>query len=116
MQADWKQLLRNLRASAPALNQLNPPVAEAYRNLNAAAAKATTLDLKTRELISLAVAVTTRCEGCIASHAAAAMKAGATPVEVSEALGTAIALNAGAAYVFSLKALEAFNQFEEQAD
>lgn len=41
---------------------------EAYRNLNAAQGSNGALDAKTRELIALAVAVTTRCDGCIASH------------------------------------------------
>ena len=31
---------------------------------------------------------------------------------MSEALGTAIALNAGAAYVYSVRAMEAFGQFK----
>ena len=47
------------------------------------------------------------------SHAAAARQAGASQQEVAEALGTAIALNAGAAYVYSARALEAYNQFEQ---
>jgi len=51
------------------------------------------LDAKTRELIALAVAVTLRCDSCIASHASAARQAGATESELSEALGTAIAPN-----------------------
>ena len=40
-------------------------------------------------------------------------QAGASQQEVAEALGTAIALNAGAAYVYSARALEAYNQFEQ---
>ena len=40
-------------------------------------------------------------------------QAGATAEEVAEALGTAIALNAGAGYVYSARAMEAFNQFSE---
>jgi AhpD family alkylhydroperoxidase len=58
------------------------------------------------------VAVTTRCDSCIASHANAARQAGVTEAELSEALGTAIALNAGAAYVYSVRAMEALGQFE----
>ena len=65
------------------------------------------LNDKTRELISLAVAVTTRCESCISVHAEAAVKAGASDDEVAAALATAIALNAGAAYTYSLRAIEA---------
>jgi len=60
-----------------------------------------------RELIALAVAITTRCESCISVHAAAAAKAGATESEIAGALATAISLNAGAAYTYALRALEA---------
>ncbi|MGB6102408.1 MAG: carboxymuconolactone decarboxylase family protein [Pusillimonas sp.] len=113
MWIDWKSTLSNLRKAGTALAQSNPPVIQAYRGLNEALGEGKALDAKTRELIALAVAVTTRCDGCISSHAAAARKAGATAEEVAEALGTAIALNAGAAYVYSARAMEAFNQFEE---
>ncbi|VEH68262.1 carboxymuconolactone decarboxylase family protein [Rodentibacter pneumotropicus] len=82
---------------------------QAYQALGAAAAEGNILDAKTRELIALAVAVTTRCESCISVHAEEAVKAGATEEEVSAALAMSIALNAGAAYTYSLRALEAFN-------
>ena len=71
------------------------------------AAAAEALDAKTRELIAIAVAITTRCESCISVHAAAAAKAGATESEIAGALATAISLNAGAAYTYALRALEA---------
>jgi AhpD family alkylhydroperoxidase len=67
---------------------------------------------KTKELIALAVAVTTRCDSCIAAHAKAAREAGVTEAELADALGTAIALNAGAAYSYAFRTLEAFQQFE----
>ena len=41
---------------------------------------------------------------------AAAKKAGATKEEVAAALGTAIALNAGAAYVYSARTLDAYDE------
>lgn len=65
------------------------------------------MDARTRELIALAVAVTTRCDGCIAVHADAAIKQGATREEVAEALGVAVALNAGAAMVYSARVMDA---------
>jgi len=108
---DWTQTLTELRKAAGAFAQANPPLVNAYRGLNDALGEARALDAKTRELIALAVAVTTRCDGCISSHAAAAQKAGATAQEVAEALGTAVALNAGAAYVYSVRAMEAYGQF-----
>ncbi len=114
MFADWNALLGTLRKSFTRLAGPNPKLVDAYRNLNASLGSNGALDAKTRELIALAVAVTTRCDGCIASHAAAAVKAGATEAELSDALGTAIALNAGAAYVYSLRAMEAFQQNQQE--
>lgn len=109
---NWVEQLKNLRGAARALAKANPKLVGGIQELNASQNGAGALDAKTRELISLAVAVTTRCDGCIASHASAARAAGATEAEMSDALGTAIALNAGAAYVFSVRAMEAFGQFE----
>lgn len=109
---DWKTILSDLRSNTSILAEANPKVTKAFASLGQSLNKSRFLDAKTRELIALAVAVTTRCEGCIASHVSSACKAGATREEVAEALGTAIVLNAGAAYVYSSKVMEAFEQFE----
>jgi AhpD family alkylhydroperoxidase len=45
----------------------------------------------------LAVAVTARCDGCIAFHSAEAVRLGVSDEELAEALGVAINLNTGAA-------------------
>lgn len=78
-----------------------------YRTLSDANAKDSKLGAKTRELISLAVAVTTRCDGCIVVHTDAALKAGASREEVAEALGVAVCMNAGAALIYSTRVLDA---------
>jgi AhpD family alkylhydroperoxidase len=106
---NWKEVFEKNRGAATLLEQSNPKMLSAFRELNAAQGAPGALDAKTRELIALAVAVTTRCDGCIASHAIAARKVGATEAELGEALGVAIALNAGAAYIYSLRALDAFS-------
>lgn len=66
------------------------------------------LATKTRELIALAVAVTRQCDACIPVHTDAAAQQGATPEEIAEALGVAIAVNAGAALVYSARVMDAF--------
>ena len=66
------------------------------------------LGAKMRELIALAVAVTLRCDGCITVHTDAASKQGATREEIAEALGVAIAVNAGAALVYSTRVMDAY--------
>ncbi|HHQ4786168.1 carboxymuconolactone decarboxylase family protein [Aeromonas caviae] len=106
---EWSNRLSDLIKSVGNLAKANQPVAHAFHNLEAATRAGNVLDPKTHELIALAVAVTTRCDGCIAAHAAAAKKVGATKEEVAAALGTAIALNAGAAYVYSARTLDAYD-------
>ena len=68
------------------------------------------LDAKTRELISLALAVTTRCDGCITGARRRALKHGASREEIAEALGVAVAMNAGAALVYSARVMDAVDQ------
>ena len=104
---DWTEYRKELAGRLGEFSKLSPGTMEGYKALSSAGSKTGHLDAKTRELISLAVAVTTRCESCISVHAEAAVKAGATNSEVAGALATAIALNAGAAYTYSLRAMEA---------
>lgn len=111
---NWTEQLGNTRKAAGDLMKANPKLVQGYQALNAAQNGNGALDARTRELIALAVAVTTRCDSCIASHASAARQAGVTEAELADALGTAIALNAGAAYVYSVRTMEAFNQFKPE--
>src|SRR5271167_3768551 len=107
MMLDWNEYQKELGARVGELAKLSPDTVRGYQTLSNANSKTGKLDEKTRQLISLAVAVTTRCDGCITVHSDAALKAGATKEEISEALGVAVAMNAGAALVYSLRALDA---------
>jgi alkylhydroperoxidase/carboxymuconolactone decarboxylase family protein YurZ len=51
--------------------------------------------------------VTRQCDGCIAVHVDAALKHGATREEIVDALGIAVAINAGAALVYSARVMDA---------
>jgi AhpD family alkylhydroperoxidase len=55
------------------------------------------------------VAITLRCDGCITVHTTAARERGATREEIAEVPGVAVAVNAGAAVVYSTRALDAFD-------
>ncbi len=105
---NWTAYRQQLIDGVSAFSQLSPDSVRGYVTLSGASHKTGHLDAKTRELISLAVAITLRCDGCIAIHSAAARKNGASREEVAEALGIAIGINAGAALVYSTRALDAF--------
>jgi AhpD family alkylhydroperoxidase len=107
---DWTAYSEALRGNGKELGQLHPELVKGFVALNNGAAKTTHLDAKMREFIALAVAVTTRCDGCIDAHARKAIAAGATKEEIAEVMGVAIALNAGAAFTYALHVMDRVNE------
>ncbi len=65
--------------------------------------------VKYRELIAIAVAVTTQCPYCIEAHVKAAKAAGATRAELVETAFVAAALRAGGAATHGAMALKLFD-------
>jgi AhpD family alkylhydroperoxidase len=115
MMIDWNEYHKQFGARVGELAGLSPDTVRGYQTLSAANAKTSKLGEKTRQLISLAVAITTRCDGCIVHHTEAALKAGATKEEIAEALGVSVAMNAGAALVYSTRVLDAVEAKSAQA-
>jgi AhpD family alkylhydroperoxidase len=107
MMLDWNEYQKQIGAQLSQFMKLTPDSVRGYQTLSDANAKDSKLGGKVRELISLAVAVTTHCDGCITVHTDNALKAGATREEIAEALGVAMAMNAGATLIYSLRTLDA---------
>ncbi len=110
---DWKAYMANIAETSKTLESAAPQVAPAYRALSAAAKQDGVLELKTKELIALALAAGIRCDPCIGFHARALAHLGATRAEVCEALGMVISMQGGPGYMYAGKALEAFDQFAD---
>ena len=106
---DWSTYRQQLSEGVAGLAKLSPDAVKGYVTLSGASQRTGHIDAKTRELIALAVAISLRCDGCIAVHSAAARKNGATREEVAEALTIAMSINAGAALVYSTRAMDAFD-------
>jgi AhpD family alkylhydroperoxidase len=107
---DWNAYRQQLLARVGEMAKISPDTIKGYQTLSAAGQKTNLLGPKIRELISLAVAVTARCDGCITVHAEAAARHGASREEIAEALAVATAVNAGAALVYSARVLDAYEQ------
>ncbi|CAJ0891427.1 MULTISPECIES: carboxymuconolactone decarboxylase family protein [Ralstonia] len=108
---NWVEYRKELLGRIGEIGQITPDTVKGYKTLSAASTGS--LDAKTRELIALAVAVTTRCDGCITVHTAEAIKHGATHEEIADALSVAISLNAGAALVYSARVMDAVQAYEK---
>jgi AhpD family alkylhydroperoxidase len=59
------------------------------------------LTVKTKQIIAVAVAHVTQCPYCINGHTKAALRAGASPEELMEAVWVAAEMRAGGAYAHS---------------
>ena len=107
---DWNTYRQQLMVRVGEIGKISPETVKGYQTVSAAGQKTNLLGPKVRELISLAVAVSVRCDGCITVHTEAAARHGASREEIAEALAVATAVNAGAALVYSARVLDAFEQ------
>jgi AhpD family alkylhydroperoxidase len=108
MMLDWNEYQKQIQQRIAEIGRTNHEIVKGYRALSDAGNQSNLLGPKVRELIALAVAVTRQCDGCIIVHTDAAIKQGATREEIIETLGVAIAVNAGAALIYSTRVMDAF--------
>src|SRR5687767_260930 len=87
------------------LKALAPEAFAAFVAFDEAAVKYGVIPLKYKELMAVAVALTTQCPYCIEIHAAKARKAGASEQELAETTLVAAALRAGGAMTHGTHAL-----------
>ncbi len=97
---DLKNLnkLKTLEANAP-------EAVKAFWAFDKAALAAGAIPVKYKELMALAVALTTQCPYCIEIHAKRAREAAASEQEITEVVLIAAALRAGAAITHGTHAL-----------
>ena len=68
---------------------------------------------KFKELIAMVIGVVQGCDGCIASHARGAARAGATKQEAAEVIGVGIMMHGGPATIYGARAYAAFCEFAD---
>jgi AhpD family alkylhydroperoxidase len=78
-------------------SELAPDAFEGFMDFDKAAFQDGAIPVKYKELMAVAVALTTQCPYCIELHAQRAKKAGATEQELGEATMVAAAMRAGGA-------------------
>ncbi len=68
-----------------------------------------------KELIATAIAVATRCDGCVGYHVRALVKLGATREQVNEMLAVAVYMGGGPSLMYAAEVLSAFEEFTQPA-
>src|SRR5690348_4575779 len=93
--------------------ELAPKIQDAFQSFSKSVFADGALPAKTKQLIAVAAAHITQCPYCIKGHTKAALRQGATPQEIMEAIWVAAEMRAGGAYAHSVISLNAMS--EEQA-
>lgn len=101
MYNNWPELASGLTGAIKDFRLGSPEVSKAFSAMAHAATAPGALDTKTKELIALAISVAIRCDGCVAFHAQAAVKEGATREEMLEAIGMALYMGAGPSLMYA---------------
>lgn len=84
-------------------------VMKSFHAMHAAATAPGALETSTKELMALAIAISTQCDGCIAWHVSNAVKTGATRDQVLETIGVAVMMGGGPATYYGSKAATALD-------
>ena len=107
----YTDVIDGLKEPTRSLRHLDVDVWKGFAELHRAAVADGVVPARMKELIALAIAVIKECDGCIAYHASAAARLGATEHEVAEVLGVALLMGGGPASVWAPRAFDAFREF-----
>ena len=106
-----KQKLDEVMATVQRAMKENPEQAKAFMDFVGKAEAKGALEVKTKELISVALSIAEHCEGCIAFHVKNAIEAGATREEIMEASFVAVAMGGGPSLVYMKLVMDAVDEF-----
>ena len=91
-----------------------PETMTGFSQMNSAANNPGALSTKTKELIAMAIAVSTKCDGCLAFHGKALVDQNVSRKELMEMLQVAIYMGGGPSLTYAAKAVEAYESFGGQ--
>jgi AhpD family alkylhydroperoxidase len=112
---DYLQVAKEVSLGAAALRQAAPKAMAGFAALGAAAYAPGALEAKFKELIALAIGISSRCDGCVGYHAKACFDKGASREEVAETIAVAIQMGGGPSMVYGASALDAYDQVASAA-
>lgn len=110
MTVDVDSTMASIKDGMTNLGEGIPEVMQAFGAVGKAVYKDGALPTKTKEMLAIASAIATHCEGCIVWHTRGAIKQGMTRAELQEVISVAVQMGGGPSLVYGIKALEAFDQ------
>jgi len=110
---NWKEFLNDTVRRLGAFEKEAPETFAGFATMAERAKRDGVLGQKTKEFITLGMAVSTRCDSCIGFHVRALVNLKTTREEMIDALSMIAYMGGGPAISYSAKALEAFDEFSD---
>ena len=113
MSKSYKSITQGIsKALTPFRKEVAAPMA-GFDAMAKSAMEEGVLSALNKELIATAIAVSTRCDGCIGFHVRALVRMGATREQVNEMLAVAVYMGGGPSLMYAAEVLDAFEEFQQ---
>jgi AhpD family alkylhydroperoxidase len=106
---DVSKALETFRVAAPDTMQ-------GFNSMAKSALKAGALSALEKELIALAIGVTSRCDACVGFHVKALIRLGVTREQLMETLSVCTYMGGGPALMYAAEAIRAFEEMQPNAN
>lgn len=108
----YDQMRKRITAANAKFKKARPATFEGFNMLHGevAAEDGRHLDPKIKEIIALAISVSERCDPCIAFHARAALRNGATREEIMDMLTVVVMMGGGPALMYCAHVVEVLDE------
>ncbi|MCC7320939.1 MAG: carboxymuconolactone decarboxylase family protein [Rubellimicrobium sp.] len=107
---DWKADLAETTRQIMTWRKAAPEGAAGFTALATAAMAEGAVSTLNKELICIGIGISQKCLDCIGYHVKAAIRLGATREQIAEVASVATYMGGGPAHMYSVRALEAFDQ------
>ena len=108
---NMNERLKEINDNLAKFKELTPEQMKIFHEFLEVVEKDSILSRKQKELISVAIAVVSHCEWCIAFHVKAALDLGCTEKEIIEAAWVAVLMGGAPALMYAQLVLKAIKDF-----
>ena len=95
------------------LSKEKSEVANGFMSMHQSIEKDSALTAKEKEFIALGIAISDRCEGCIAAHIGSLLELGVTKDEIIDVISVAIVMGGGPSITYGGVAYQAFEEMSK---
>lgn len=112
----FSQITGDVSKALATLRHEAPETMQGFNAMAKAALKPGVLSALDKELIALAIGVSSRCDACIGFHVKALIRLGVTREQLMETLAICTYMGGGPALMYAAEAVRAFDEFQPSTD